>query len=409
MSGVEMSEVESELARVLHDRALLIDSAPDYRVGAGPEAATVLLRLPRPGVVRRSWVGIGSAAAVAATFAALAAGIWFGMNGPARHEPGTPSVTRCSTQGAARLEAAVRAGVLPAGQVVLGGAADGSALVSVERRGLTSAVDVVDATGRRSRIWRAGPQDRVRAIANPSGGLGGNRAVFVLVPTDAARPVRVVVVARATGVGGELVPDPGYSVSRDPRTAPIVIGDEVSVVETLRTRPSVQRIAQYWADTTRRDPNGSVRTAGVTQLLPVGGNLVTVRSDHGSVIVDFDQPRNRPSTLPPTAHHGYAFVSDGTTLRWLSRSNLLTESWQWAPGDPSPLLRGLAMTRRPVTPAGRFVVGADQVDDSVTGRVLTLPGGLSLVRADGSVATLVRRAGPAVRYARVPVAVVTGC
>ena len=399
-----MNDIETELGRVLHERALLVETAPDYAVEPEPQTSPVRVLRPRPN--RRPRSGLASAAAVAALAAGLAAAVWSGAGHPHRSDRATPAVTECSARGAARLDAAVRRGSLAAGAEVLSGTAQGMALVAVNRGDATAAVDVVTADGQSTRIWTAGPNDHVRVVANPSGAVNADWVVFVLAAVHGGGASRIALVERATGQLTEVATDPGYGISADPLLAPVLGDDAITFVETSLTQRGSQRTVYHVAHTGTTRPTYSIPTSDVTSLLPVGGNIVSVRTGPaGDTRVDFDQPANRPATLLPAVRDGYGFTSDGTTMRWLVRTDARYELWQWAPGDAAPIGRILTMTVRPTTPAGPLATGGRQVDDPATGRVLDLPYGLSLLRVDGTVATVAAGA----HNSRIPTAALADC
>lgn len=398
-----MSIVEDELTRILHERSLLIDSAPAYRCEPDPQ--------PLAGRSRRTtnaprFRALASAAALTTLVAALAAGVVFG---PDDHQAAMPANSACTTSSSS-LAASLRAGSMPAGDRVISGAADGSALVAVDRDGATAAVDVIDPTGHTSRLWTTTPSERLRAIANPSGALTGDWAAFVLMPAAGSSAGRAVVVNRSTRHVADLASDPGYGVGANPLVAPIVVRSAITVLEHSASDPAAQRLALYWADTARLRADAAAPTTAVTTLLPVGGNVVALRTGADrSVTADFEQPQYRPSTLEPAVRDGFGFSSDGTTMRWLSASAGRYRLWRWAPGDPSPVARSLAMTDRPRLTTGPFAVALHQLADSATGRVQNLPPGLAVTRVDGAVATVDQRSPRDATSARIRVSALANC
>ena len=219
-----------------------------------------------------------------------------------------------------------------------------------------------------------------------------------------------MVVDRSTHRVAELASDPGYVVGANPLVAPVVERTAITVLEQSRSGSGAQRLALYSADTTRLRADASTPTGAVTTLLPVGGNVVALRSGAGgSITADFDQPQYRPSTLEPALRNGFSFSSDGTTMRWLATDGPRYRLWQWAPGDPSPVAHPLAMTDRPLLTTGPFAVASHQIADAATGRVQKLPPGLAVTRIDGTVATVEQRSPDGVTSARIPVHVLTGC
>ena len=403
-----MSVAEDELTRILHERSLLIDSAPAYR--CEPDPLSVRERFGRVVDVRRVRIGLASAVALTAAVVALVTGGWFGTHD---RETTSPAVTRCTTAGSP-LAAAVRTGLLPVGDRVLSGSADGSALVAVGRPGApitaTAAVDVVDAAGDTSRLWTARAGQSWQAIANPAGAFNNGWAAFLLIPTAGSGAGRAMVVDRSTGHVAELTIDPGYEVGANPLAAPVVVRSAVTVVETSRSNSGAQRLALYWADTARLQADPTTPTSAVTTLLPVGGNVVAIRTGTDrSVAADFDDPRYRPSTLEPAVRHGFGFSSDGTTMHWVSAIGHRYQLWRWAPGDPSPVARTLALPARPLLTTGRFAVAPHELTDAITGQVQNLPAGLSVTRVDGAVATVEQQSPTGVRYARIPASALAGC
>ena len=265
-------------------------------------------------------------------------------------------------------------------------------------------------------MWTAGRNERVRAVADPSGGITDGWAVFVLAPVVGTGAGRMLGVDLSSASVTELIVDPGYVVSTDPRLAPLVGDDAVNALETARADPREQ-VAVYWPATEPRTSDVRVRTANVRRLVPGGRKC---RHDpvgpNGTVNLGFDQQQYRPSTLEPAARPGFGFASDGTTLTWVTQVGDRYYRWQWAPGDPAPLRRAVTAPGRPVATAGRFVVmgdvsphAAQRLFDSSTGKIIELPPRVSLVRADGTIATLADHSSGAVRYVRVPVAALIAC
>jgi hypothetical protein len=415
------TDLERDLTRVLGQRAALVDAAPRYQLALAPETSRPRgqrwrrpRRPRRDPESRRMWSGLVTAAVVAAVVA-LGVTAWIGAGKHPLRDTQS-GLARCVASGSGRFATALRHGALPTGDVVLSGAADAGQLVAVQRDGVTRAVEVWSAPGRTVRVWTAKPNERLWAIANPFGALSDQWVAFVLAPLGGTGGGHALVANTANGQVVTLQPDPGYRMSDDPLLAPIVMHDAVSLVESSRSGSSAQ-LSLYWADSTRH--TSSVRT-GVSRtvaLLPVGGNVVTIRTGtNGLVAVDFDQPTYRPSTLEPAARHGYAFASDGTTLTWLSQIGARYYRWQWAPGDPSALRRAITGPGRPVATAGRFAVMGDAASpaaqhlfDSVTGRMIVLPAGTALRRVDGTTATLTDHSTALLRYRRVPTAALTAC
>jgi hypothetical protein len=294
---------------------------------------------------------------------------------------------------------------------------DGTMLVASEHDGITRAVEAVSPGGSVSRLWTARPGDRLRAVANPSGAINAAWAIFVLVPVDGRSAPQVYVADRSTKSLATVPVDSGYRVSADPQTAPIEMGDWVALLETSRADPRVQVLAQYWVDSPLHLIKSRTRTSGVSTLLAVGGNVVSVgKRANGAVFADFDQPQYRPTTLPVAVRDGYAFASDNTTLTWLSTVNGRHNLWQWTPGEPSPTWRALPATVRSVRAADRFAVaapstagGRQRLLDPLTGRVIVLPAGVELVQVAGVTAVLAMKTNGITRYTRVPVQALDSC
>lgn len=344
-----------------------------------------------------------------AAVAVIALVAWTGAGDDHRPEP---SVGRCAITGSAPFAAALRAGALPGGTAVLAAAGDGSLLVAVEHGGATSAVEVLSPTGTRTRLWTAGPSERVRVVANPSGAFDGSTAALVLVPTGGHRAPEVVVVDAAAHFSATLTLDAGYRVGIDAASAPVIIHGSVTVLETSVADPARQQLAQHWVDSAMRSATGRTPTTGVTSLLAVGGNVISVRSTPGGLIdLAFDQPNYRPSSLPPAARDGYAFTSDGTTLEWLSGAGSVHSLWQWAPGDPTPIRHTVPTGFRPAEAVGRLAVTAtsgspQRIYDTATGHVVELPRGMTLRHAAGGSVVLTTAAGG---YSRLPTTTMLAC
>ncbi|HEV7206931.1 MAG TPA: hypothetical protein VGN18_20180 [Jatrophihabitans sp.] len=403
------SPMERELTRVLKERAASIEVAPEYRLEPLPAskgASDVRARDVRP---RPTWAAWVTSTAMLTALVVIALLAWTRASNDHRSEP---SVGHCAITGPTPFAAALRAGALPAGNAVLAAAGDGSLLVATGHDGATSAVDVLSPVGTRTRLWTTRPADRVRVVANPSGAFDGSTAVLVLVPTGGHGTPEIMVVDSGTHSSASLTVDAGYRVGTDTASAPVILRSAVSVLETSLAAPARQQIAQYWADSAVHTPSGRTRTSGVRSLLAVGGNVISVRpSAGGRTVLDFDQPDYRPTSLPPAAQDGYAFASDGTTLEWLAGAGDLHSLWQWAPGDPDPIRHTVPSGFRPTQAIGRLAAtdpaGApQQIYDTVTGRTVELPRGLTLHYAVGGAVVLTTAAGG---YSRLPTATLLAC
>jgi len=405
-------QLEDQLTRVLNDRARAIETAPAYRLVPEAVVATRRPRTSRPRATRRiSWPVIASAAAVAA-LVALVVVLANGWAGSRRSAP-TLNGAQCNLAQSAAFSLALRGGRLPVGSRVLSGDSDGTSLVSVEQAGVTTAVELISRSGAVHVLWRASAGDRLRAVANPSGSITPDAAVFVLDPEGSGTP-RVMFAFSTDATAQQLDPlAAGYRVSTDPLTAPIIMSD--GIVEALSTStalPSQQRIDDDWPPTGNWSINVQ-RISGVARMVPVGGNteLVLERPD-GTVDLVVD-PTYTPTTLPPAAHNGFGFVSDVTTMTWFTVRGGQATLWHWAAGDPAPIRKPLPAGLTPVRAAGQYAVvardGARGILDTATGVLVQLPSGVDLMRVDGGFAVLTQETPDGVRYSRVPVALLTTC
>jgi hypothetical protein len=406
--------LEDELARTLRGRAASIDTAPSYRL----QPEVVVPRTDSPNSWWRGRAGQLSAAGLAAVLAAVLLLAYSALvRTPRSSAPADPA--SCDLRGSTPFATAMRVGLLPAGAVVLAGSADGDVLVARQRGENTVAVDLVDVDAKVTRLWTAALGQRVRVVANASGAISQSRVVFVIMPVGGAADPQTLVVDMQSKAVKAFRTDPGYRLSSDASSAPIVSDDALELIETSTGRaPARQQLALYWADGSITAPSTRQPVAAaVTSLLPVGGNTVLVRNGpaHAADTI-FTDPQNRPTTLPAATRSGFAFASDATTMTWLTSTHGRRDLWQWAPGDASPRRRALPAgfaatgasgafaTERVATPAG-----TQRVLDSVSRRISTLPIGVSLVRVDAGTAVLRRHAGTETRYARVPLSDLFTC
>lgn len=406
--------LEDRLARVLTERAQGIEGAPAYRLVQDDFA----FRARPVGPGRRTsrqiaWSLIASAGAVAA-LAALVVAL---MGGGIRSRRTAPSIdgATCVLTHSARFAAALRQGLLPAGARVLSGGADGTALVSIERAGATSAVELLSPDGTPTLLWQARAGERVRAVANPSGAVSPDASVFVLDRLAPGTPPRLVLTMRPRDVPVVVdAPGAGYRFSTDPLTAPIIVSDGiVQALLTSTANPAQQEVESFWLPT--RLWSSTARASNATQLLSVGGNVVLLSSDrHGAVSdIRFDVAQYRPTTLLPALRNGFSVSSDGTTMSWLSRQDGRPALVQWSPGEPAPIRRLLPPDLAPASAVGRFAVvtsgAARGIVDTREGQIVQLPAGVDLLEVNGPLAVVARQTPTGLRYSRVPVTALTNC
>ena len=325
------SDLEDRLTRVLDRGARSITTTRAYRIVDSPgPTSDAQPRGPRRRRARTTWSVSVAAVAVMVT---VLVSVYVLATHRNRSQPAHPAY--CVLTGSAGFTSALQTGVLPTDSEVMAGVVDGTLLIAHERAGETSAIDLLTSHGRVTRIWTATAGQHVQAVANPVGAIGTDWVVFLL--RSIGSPKTTVMVSSR---GGKAIPltsgDPGYVVSATARTAPVVVGDSLNILEASAARPSDQELLAYVTDPMPWLRTVGGRFTGVVQMLPVGGNLVLPRQANRGVDLTFVDPQRRPTDLAPAAHTGYSFTSDRTTLRWLTAEAGNNFLWEWAVGSPSP-------------------------------------------------------------------------
>lgn len=406
-------ELEQRLTQLFNDRAGTITAAPAYELTESVRRNPRIEHLDRRAGGPRRTIWYLSAAAVAAITVAVTSIVVASRSG----QPAAGNRAGCALARSATFASAVRRGALPPGDQLMALAPDGSQLVNHVQDGTTTSVDVISPRGTTHRLWTAAAGQRVRAIANPFGAVSAAMATFLL-QAPGTRTATVMVAplgGRATRLGGA---DRGYGLVTSADLAPVVIDASVAALEAPSGHPAAQKLlvfmmmnAVQWS----RTP-GQPYTA-VTQLLPVGGNLVLASSGpHGNVGLKVPDPGLLPVGLGVAARSGYGFATDRSTLTWFTDDPTGTSLWRWAPGAPVPTRHRVPAGIVPELSAGALVAAhrssapSDRLVVSVAKRApVQLPSGMRVVGLTARFAAVSYPTPQGLGYSRIAVGAFENC